>query len=114
MHDGDEMKPVAWKSTLQTDWYISNEKMLEGKYDSNYWMPLYTAPRELSDDDLWFILHCLDESVDDVHNSYLEQARLYGNMPTRKARIDGYKMSYENHLQAIKMIEDILKKASEK
>jgi hypothetical protein len=52
MHDGDEMKPVAWKSTLQTDWYISNEKMLEGKYDSNYWMPLYTAPRELSDEEI--------------------------------------------------------------
>ena len=57
MHDGDEMNPVAWKSTLQTDWYISNEKMLEDEYDANYWIPLYTAPRELSDDeimDIWY------------------------------------------------------------
>ena len=46
------MKPVAWKSTLQTDWYISNEKMLEGKYDANYWIPLYTPPRELSDEEI--------------------------------------------------------------
>jgi hypothetical protein len=46
------MKPVAWKSTLQTDWYISKEKMIEGKYDANYWIPLYNAPRKLSDEEI--------------------------------------------------------------
>jgi hypothetical protein len=43
MHDGDEMKPVAWMSP---DGKVSTT---EGKL---FHIPLYTAPRELSDDEI--------------------------------------------------------------
>jgi len=80
-----ENKPVAWKSTLQTDWYISNEKMIEGKYDANYWMPLYTTPRELSNEEI------LEELL----------------IP--KSEWDSYKAQV-----CLKQVRAILKKASEK
>ncbi len=51
MHDGDEMKPVAWM--WENDAWIGVNNFSEEK-PSAYpnAIPLYTAPRELSDEEI--------------------------------------------------------------
>ncbi len=56
MHNGDEMKPVAW---LEPEWReticpeIGYAITITSDHPKDLcWIPLYTAPRELSDEEI--------------------------------------------------------------
>ena len=89
MHNGDEMKPVAWID------YLEDSNL----YDLNVsgrGVPLYTAPKELSDEEILEV--CLDGGyVDCIADVDLE--------------IDGLE---ELKHQYLRLCRAILKKASEK
>lgn len=73
---------------------------------------LYTSPqyRELSDKEIIFIMNVLLDSLDDVHDSYLKYKSMYEKIPTRQARVDGYKQAYLDHQKAIEMLQAILER----
>jgi hypothetical protein len=51
-------EPVAWKSTLQSKWFLPHEDMEAGTYDKQFWIPLYTQPHP---DNLGFALSIIDQ-----------------------------------------------------
>jgi hypothetical protein len=56
------MKPVAWMYEVNDTFILfSANKPPEDAYDEGSLVPLYTAPRELSDDEIWDVWSLLGE-----------------------------------------------------
>ena len=96
-------KPVLWQ-WLDT---VQVRRKVPDCFIKADWRPLYTKPqtKPLSDEEIKFILTVLEDSVDVVHQEYLDIEKLYKNVPTRKARVDGYKKAFNDHQKAIEMLE---------
>ena len=57
-------EPVAWKSTLQSKWFLPNEDMETGKYDKQFWIPLYTNPiKDLTDEEIAIVKEAVGNYV---------------------------------------------------
>ena len=68
-------EPVAWKSTLQSKWFIPNEEMETGKYDKQFWTPLYThTAKTLTDEE---ISKEIDIVYEKMLGEYIEEADLW-------------------------------------
>ena len=63
----------------------------------------------ITEADLMLILDSLNDSFDDVNHSYMQYEAIYGNSPTRKAKIEGMKRMVARHSHAIEIIESLLR-----
>ncbi len=62
MQNGNEMKPVAWMD--------KETGMVSRLHQWSNAIPLYTAPRKLSDEVVKELIDCLQEAVDGMGGAY--------------------------------------------
>ena len=87
MHDGDEMKPVAWMMVRDGEFFDAIHPDEHAKHEGDYTIPLYTAPRELSDEEITFLWHqSMNLAISDENlKNNVSQATIFAREILKKA-----------------------------